>query len=51
MREINMKEFLEICGQDYEFVHHIRYWTGSYKLGFGDKIYLIRFQKRENRRF
>jgi|GEM_PF-1815497 len=44
MREINMNEFLEICRQDYEFVRHIRYWTGSYKLGFGEKIYLIRFK-------
>lgn len=40
-----MAEFLERCEQDYEFVHSIRYWKkGSYKVGFGDKIYLIHFK-------
>ena len=44
MKEIDLKKFLEICKNDFEFNHHIRYWTGSYKIGFGDKVYLILFK-------
>ena len=43
MNEINLEKFLEICNNDFEFNHNIRYWTGSYKIGFGDKVYLILF--------
>jgi hypothetical protein len=43
MKKINLVKFFELCRSDAEFMHSVRYMTGTYKIGFGEAVVLVHF--------